>query len=229
MYEKLTPHHLGQRKIMNTKIGLIASIVVSLNLCGCSDPKVANDKNISAALSDYLAGAGGALCLNLAQWPLDLAPDDLRMMARFPQGPAAEMHTLQQLGLAQSQDIKLDGVDFFNNPNIGKRYTLSEKGNTYYRSKSTDQFGQSYNSDLCFAHKKLERIMKWKPVGSDSRDHPQNVEVSYRYTLTDIAPWINSIAFKATFPEVDTSVTAKYEQITLSSMDKGWWVKSTQN
>ncbi len=210
---------------MKTKIWFIASIVLFLNLLGCSDPKVANDKNISAALSDYFAGAGGALCLNLHQWPVDLAPDDLHMIARFPQGPAAEMNVLQQLGMVQSQEIKLDGIDFSGHPNIGKRYTLTEKGKTYYRETTTDQFGQRYTSDLCFAHKKLESVVSWKPIHSEGNDHPQEVDVAYRYTMTDIAPWINSVEFKTAFPDVNTSTTPKSEQIALSLMDKGWWVK----
>lgn len=209
---------------MKIKIRLITSIVLSLNLFGCSDPKVANDKNINAALSDYFASAGGTLCLNLPQWPVDLAPDDLQMIARFPQGPAAAMNALQQLGLVQSQEIKLDGVDFSGHPNIGKRYTLTEKGKTYYREASTDQFGQSHPNDLCFAHKKLESIVSWEPARGGS-DHPEEVYVTYRYTVTDSAPWIDSVEFKTAFSDINIDPTPKSEQIALSLMDKGWWVK----
>jgi hypothetical protein len=210
---------------MQTKIWLITGVVLSLNLFGCSDPKAANDKNIKAALSDYLAGPGGALCLDLHQWPVDLAPDDLRMMARFPQGAANEMKVLQDAGLTQSQDMKLDGVDFFGHPNIGKRYTLTEAGKTYNQEKSTDQFGQNYAGGLCFAHKKLDSIISWKPL-QDAGTDPSGINVTYHSTLTNVAPWVNSAGFKAAFPNVDTSTTPQSEQITLTLMDKGWWVKT---
>jgi hypothetical protein len=192
-------------------------------LTGCSDPKVANDKNIITALSQYLEGTGGAICLNLHQWPLDLAPDDLRMLQRFPQGIAAQMVILEHAGLVKSQDIKLDGLDLFGHPSVGKRYELTDKGKAFYQAKTVDQFGQSYAGDLCVAHKKLEKLVEWQ-INKDNED--QTVNAKYNYTVINIADWAKSAEFKVGFPDVNISSTSQSEKRTLSLMDKGWWIKA---
>ncbi len=195
-------------------------------LTGCSDPNAANDQNVNSAITHYLDDAGGAICLNLHQWPLDLAPDDLRMLQRFPHGIAAQMVVLENTGIVKSQDVKLDGLDFNGHPNIGKRYQLTDKGKIFYHAKETDQFGQSYDADLCVAHKQLEKIVEWKL-------NPDNVNpsiyVTYSYTVNNVADWAKTAAFKTGFSDINVSTTPQSEQRTLSLMDKGWWVKADTN
>lgn len=196
--------------------------LILLLLTGCSDPNAANDQNVNSAITHYLDDAGGTICLNLHQWPLDLAPDDLRMLQRFPHGIAAQMLILQNAGIVKSQDIKLDGLDFDGHPKIGKRYELTDRGKTFYQVKETDQFGQSYAADLCVAHKKLEKIVEWKPNQDNVN---QTMNVTYAYTIHNIADWAKTAAFKTGFSDINVSATSQSEQRTLSLLDKGWWVK----
>ncbi len=192
-------------------------------LTGCSSQEVASDRTISNAVENYLDQEGGALCLNLQQWPFDLDREDLRLVERFPHGIASKMKTLQQIGLVSSQEVKLGGVDFSGQPNVGKRYQLTKLGEKYLLEKPISPEDKTSKSDLCFAHKTLDKLVKWEPEANTTLV----VNAHYTYQVKNVANWAKSAEFKTVFSDEATATfSPQPEQQRVVKSDGEWQVQS---
>lgn len=199
----------------------INCLLITTCLSSCSNSDVANDKNMTAAIQQYLKN-DGALCLHLSKWPLVLESDELKMLERFPKGLAGQMSVLERAGVVSSQSIQLEGVDFFGKPNAAKSYQLTALGKKFYHEKSDSNTNPSV-ADLCFAEKSLGQLVKWQYPNAES---VHQVVATYTYNAINVADWAKTEAFKSVFSDAaNMAFNSLPEERTIILTDSGWQVK----
>jgi len=209
-------------------VGILGTFI----LAGCGSKQDANEKNFSAAISQYL-DKKGELCLGVKKWPVDVTETDLSFQKIIPNGTAGQMAALAAVGLVSSTDIDVNQSGTFSSKMPGrifkvKRYTLTDAGKRFYREKEVEQFGLSGMSrvmqgDICYGKKSVDKIVKW--------DVPQNLggasetSVQYLYKIDGLADWAKSVDFQTGFPYVAQIIgdAGKREQIHgVKLTNQGW-------
>ena len=189
---------------------LFLAIMVPPLLFGCRDVHAPNAPNFATAIEGYLANHG-QLCLRIGAWPVTVEHDSV--MAERLQV------------LAQHQLVQLESHD-----NEGQRYHLTLTALPYVTFKSTHTLltGEIKQwQALCWGQKRLEGILEWE--GPRAFGDYQEVNVTYTYALSSLAPWARDPTIQAAFPEIARALSGKRalkEVRLLTLTNRGWVVKS---
>ena len=217
---------------MPTKNRLVVfAILGTAALAGCGSKTDANEKNFGVALTHYFEKKG-TLCLKIKRWPMDVTEMDLRLKKDMQSGIAAQMSALETVGLAKSEDIDVDRVDFMGKP-IGvtsriKRYTLTDAAQPFMHSKDVDSIGLAgkttvKQTDLCWGNNVLDKIVKWE--GPIKLGDYQEASVTYTYKVSNIADWTKRAEIQTAFPFVKTvldGVGIKESKHSIKLTSQGW-------
>lgn len=77
-------------------------------LVACGSKTDANEKNFSAALTQYF-DKRGEMCLGINKWPVDLSGMDLQLQKTMKTGKANQMAALESVGLVKGEDATVEG------------------------------------------------------------------------------------------------------------------------
>jgi hypothetical protein len=121
------------------KLIVLVSVAAGFILTGCGSKQDANEKNFSAAISQYL-DQKGELCLTTSgsKWPVDVTKMDLAMKKAIPYGVAGAMEALATAGLVSEVDV-----------GAVKRYSLSDMGKNFIVRKKSLSTVSEVNEKLC--------------------------------------------------------------------------------
>ena len=189
------------------KYAISALLATGTLLAACGSKTDANDKNFSAALDQYLAKKGD-VCLGsvtLGKWPVEVQDTSgLNFVpAPSPTDDAAQMKALESVGLAKGTHMEVDQL-MGSRPTGRKhkvwRYELTDEGKKAVRDSS---YGSGL-VDLCYANKRLDKIVKWDAVESFGGATATNV--TYLYKLEGMQDWAGKPEIQAAFPHVKTLI-----------------------
>ncbi len=210
---------------------MCAAISGAMILAGCGSKQDANEKNFSAAISQYL-DARGELCLRLNNWPVDVTEMELRYKKTMPAGTAGQMEALEAVGLVSGVEAEVDQLSLLYNKPTGKkfkvkRYDMTDAGKKFYREKLVNQISihgekKIMQGDLCYGKMSLDKIIKWE--GPMKFGDYQQATVRYRYKIDDLADWTKKPEFQVAFPRVAkiTDETGRQEQMGVKLTNLGW-------
>lgn len=215
---------------MNKPLALLAVAGTAL-LAACGSKTDANEKNFSAALTQYLEKKG-ELCLGARRWPVELQQMELRMRDSIPAGPAGQMAALEGAGLVSGVDADVEGTGF----NAGlkykvRRYTLTDAAKPFMREREVSSLGMNgrtmvKEANLCWGQKALNQIVKWE--GPMKFGDYQEVVVVYTYALKDVAEWAKKPEIQSAFPHIKSHMDdaeKKQARHPLKLTSEGWEAK----
>jgi hypothetical protein len=161
----------------------------------------ADQKNLSAALQQYLARQGD-LCLGKFDWPIDVS------LAEFPDRSrnALQMPVLEKLGLVSASDSTIihKSEEGSETTLAAKRYALTDVGSKYYIPRMSPALAGGepvvHHHDFCAGKVSLKKIVHWE-TPSQVDGHLQTV-VTYTYTFAPAA-WANDGDIRRVFPMLD--------------------------
>ncbi|UOD29515.1 hypothetical protein INH39_29680 [Massilia violaceinigra] len=213
---------------MKSTLALVAAGVLSL--MACDSKAQVNKKEISTAVANYL-DQKGELCLDLTTWPILISPINMERKDEFPDSIVTQMEVLTALGLT----AEAPGGDDPNDTNpykpdvVVKRYVLTDAGKKLYREKevtvkdySSKTTKQVMEGDLCYAQKKLDKVISWtKPVQADFF---QWIHVTYVYKVGPVAAWARNPKLSKAFPDIaeNLRLAGKQQKVYLKLSDEGW-------
>lgn len=183
-----------------------------------------SERELSSAVTQYLSDHGD-LCVGKFTWPRFVTHED--QLART--NDAVQLPVLERLGLVESTEIQapsappasltpvaedatpdaaLDGSHSGSTaatPEMVRRYSLTAKGRRYYLQKKRVTLGVhdqpvEHDQDLCVAHLKLDKVVKWSPP-EQVRGHRETV-VHYTYHVKS-ADWMADPQARQVFPVAD--------------------------
>jgi DNA-binding PadR family transcriptional regulator len=169
-------------------------------LAGCGSKTDANDKNFSAALDQYFA-KNGDVCLgsmHARKWPVDVVDTTGQkfVASSYPTDQASQLKALQSAGLAKSTHMEVERPMSNGRMQMVWRYELTDAGKKALRENAR----VSGVSDLCFANKRLDKIVKWDAVQSFGGATGTNV--TYLYKLEGMQDWAAKPEIQAAYPGV---------------------------
>ncbi|MDR2127657.1 MAG: hypothetical protein LBP52_01125 [Burkholderiaceae bacterium] len=210
---------------MRPNIAILAACgAIALTACGSKTD--ANEKNFSAALTQYFDKKGD-LCLSLGEkWPIDLTETDFSSKSSY--GQANQMAVLEAAGLVKSEDAERDIVDMFTDKPTGskiklKRYTLTDAAKPFVQERKISYVRDEKQPDLCWGKKVLDKVVKWE--GPFKLGDYQEVGVTYTYKITDMADWAKKPEIQAAFPYTlkrDLDGVGKQSQHAVKLTSEGW-------
>lgn len=203
---RLSP--LGFAMFLGSSSAILAVLGVT-TLAACASKTDANEKNFSAAITQYFERHGN-LCLGLGQWPVIIGHDvkDLKMPA------------LESAGLVKGE-IDDRGPGSYKI----KRYTLTDAAKPFVHEWVSDGPFMSGVKllDLCWGKKALDRIVKWK--GPMKFGDYQEAGVIFTYKVNNVADWATKPGFQLAFPDVKRvldGVGTKQEERGVKLTNQGW-------
>lgn len=207
---------------------IICATAASMALIACGSKTDANDKNFSAALTQYF-DKKGALCLGENRWPVDLSEMDVKLRNSAPFTKAARMSALEAAGLAKSADVEVEGKGFDGKPNglkfKVKRYELTDQAKPFAQSSEVSRFGgaKETQTDLCWGKKALDKIVKWE--GPMKLGDYQEAKVRFHYRIDALAEWAKRADIQTAYPAVKTVIDSagnKEEAHGVKLTSDGW-------
>ncbi len=208
------------------KLAFSSLIAAGALLAACGSKTDANDKNFSAALDQYLVKKGD-VCLGsvkLGEWPVEVQDTTGLNFVPTPRptDEAAQMKALESVGLAKGTHMEVDQL-MGSRPTGRKhkvwRYELTDAGKKAVRDSS---YGSGL-VDLCYASKRLDKIVKWDAVESFGGATATNV--SYLYKLDGMQDWANKPEIQSAFPNVKAQIAnagKKEERHGVKLTNLGW-------
>lgn len=215
---------------MQKNIAILA-VLGTVTLAACGSKTDANEKNFSAAMSQYFDKKGD-LCLNTKLWPVDLSEMDLRLQKSMRPGSANQMAVLEAAGLVKSEDTE---VDIMGKPNGAKakikRYTLTDAAMPFAQervvsSKNLDDDTDERKTALCWGKKVLDKIVKWESTMKFG-DY-QEAGITYTYRVNNLADWAKTPNVQTAFPVLKSildGVGSKESKHTIKQTSQGWEAK----
>jgi hypothetical protein len=198
--------------------------------CGCGSGGMSdageksdlNEKNFRAAIDHYFDKYGDQ-CLNtyfsaerdIPEMNLRPQPDSLRSPSQ--DSIVNQIAVLAAAGLVSSADIEVDrGPSKIK----AKRYTPTEAAKPFVR----DGNNSDGTFDLCWAKKKLDKIVKWEGPGKTG-EYQGSITVAYTYRLDNVADWAKRPDIQAAFPRIKQALDGagtqeQWQQMRLTSL--GW-------
>lgn len=211
---------------------LVALSVATLTACGSKND--ANEKNFSAAMTQYFDKKGD-LCLNTKRWPVDLSEMELRWQKTSQAGSANQMAALEAAGLVKGEDTEVEVMGIMGRPTGAKtkikRYTLTDAAKPFAQEKEVASIGLNGNTtkiltDLCWGKKVLDKIVKWE--GPMKFGDYQEARITYTYKVNNLADWAKKPEVQAAFPAVKIildGVGSKESKHTIKLTSQGWEAK----
>lgn len=192
-------------------------IANALALAACGGKNDPNEKNFSAAVTHYL-DKKQPLCLDLGPWPVDLMQHEQLMTPLFPSSKGAKMAALTKLGLVtvtNAEKVERGRVGGARSTYSVKRFTLTEGGKKFYRTREVDEFRidgamKVQQGDLCYGKEALANIVKWE--GPVKFGDYQEARVVYHYQIDDLAPWTRAPEFSEAFPNEARTINSAGKQ-----------------
>jgi hypothetical protein len=189
-----------------------------------ADTAQPSESELTRAVTRYLSDHGD-LCVGKFTWPRVVTHQD--QLART--NDAVQLPVLERLGLVESTEIpappappasltpvpedaspnsSLDGSQPGSpsaTPEKVRSYSLTAKGRRYYLQKKRVTLGVhdqavEHDQDLCVAHLKLDKVVKWSPP-EQVRGHRETV-VHYTYQVKS-ADWMTDPEARKVFPVAD--------------------------
>lgn len=212
------------------KSTLALAVASVLSLTACDSKAQANKEDISLAVANYLAQKG-ELCLDVTMWPMSISPSDLESKDAIPDTLVAKMEALKALGLTAEAPGGNDPND--TNPYkpdvVVKRYVLTDAGKKLYREKEvtvkdyrSKTTKQVMEGDLCYAKKKLDKVITWtKPAKAGEWLW---VHVTYVYKVGTVAAWARNPKLSTAFPDIaeNLRLAGKQQKVYLKLTGQGW-------
>lgn len=219
------------------KNALIESLIL---LCfvgllgGCSDPKAANDKNFSVAISDYLKTVPACTALDFGGLPDDaqvypVSSGGSLSSTRAPTledffGKNPKARAFVDSGLIVIAMTQRDGKDFLGKPETQyfAHASLTATGRAVYRVIPSTFLGD--RAGFCYAQKHL--------VSIDNFTEPADAfgqmasDVHYTWKLGEVADWAKNPKLQQVDPEIARNVDEVAKPVTDSMgmvlTNKGW-------
>lgn len=205
-----------------------------------------SERELTRAVTHYLSDHGD-LCVGKFIWPRLVTHQD--QLART--NDAVQLPVLERLGLVESTEIpappappasltpvaedatpdsSLDGSQSGSasaTPETVRRYSLTAKGRRYYLRKKRMTLGVhnqpvEHDQDLCVAHLKLDKVVKWTPP-EQVHGHRQTV-VRYTYHVKS-ADWMADPQARQVFPVADRVIRNQGNllmSVTVAQLDGEW-------
>ncbi len=199
----------------------------ALLLAACGDG--VNEKDLTAAVSQSLSKGGGALCLGMAHWPVDLTEAKQQVQQAKANSVFSRMRALEQVGLVQGTDVQIAGqVNGQPAQVTAKRYALTDAAKPFlkpatFTSQDTNGPVEETRDDLCWGTYALDKIDTWekpKTVGEQTQ-----TTVRYQYKIDGLADWAHRPEIQAAFPKIKTvldGVGKKEQTVILQKTAAGW-------
>ncbi|NHZ92669.1 hypothetical protein F2P45_27210 [Massilia sp. CCM 8733] len=212
------------------KSHLALAVAGALSLMACDSKAQANDKELRLGVANYL-DKKGELCLDLTEWPLSISPANMEMKNAAPDTIVAKMETLTALGLTAEAPGGDDPKDTrpFKPDVVVKRYVLTDAGKKLYREKEvtvkdyrSKTSKQVKEGDLCYAQKKLDKVIAWtKPIKTGEWLW---VHVTYSYKVGPVAAWARNPTLSAAFPDIaeNLRLAGTEQKVYLKLGKQGW-------
>jgi hypothetical protein len=157
----------------------------AMTLAACGSKSDVNEKNIGAAISQYL-DKNGNLCLSnisgMREWPVNLQLDNKSQKSEW-----ARMEALENVGIVQGEEAQVKANSWTDRTVAGKSFSLTEKAKPFTKGDSV----------LCWGRFALNEIVKWDIPGVDPR-----LTVTYTYKVVDVAEWTQNPDFQTAFPGI---------------------------
>ena len=165
-----------------------------------------SESELTRAVTHYLSDHGD-LCVGKFTWPRVVTQQDQLTHTN----DAVQLPVLERLGLVESTEISAPAAaDATTNAAVqgsqtARRYSLTAKGRRFYLQKKRTTLGVhdqpvEHDQDLCVAHLKLDKVVKWSPP-ERVHGHPETV-VRYTYQIKS-ADWMADPEARKVFPVVD--------------------------
>ena len=174
---------------------------------GCNK-KAPNKENFRTAIGNYYNAHPVCIWSSPVQFPVTVDPKD---------DSARGYDALTQAGLLnrQAQQKK----EFIFSSKQVNAYDLSSKG----RSAWTPDPNQPGSGNFCFGHRNVTQINNYTTSKDNSNDEIANV--TYTYSVGDIADWAKSTEMMTAFPTIQADMNGtKVDQATLINSNDGWQV-----
>lgn len=176
-------------------------IAASILAAACGSKTDANEKNFSAAMSQYFEKKG-ALCTRAEKWPVDLSAMELKMHERKALFKVTRMEALAAAGLAKVEDLEVDVMNMAGKPSGRKaqvrRYVLTDTAKPFARERTGGLI--SGYTELCWGQMALDTIVKWE--GPMKFGDYQEAGIVYTYKVANAADWVTKPEILETFNEV---------------------------
>jgi hypothetical protein len=178
---------------MNLALKITASLpaiaATSLVCAAHASTPTLSQKSLKPAVEEYLQ-AHGDFCLGKFGWPISVSERDRREGTN----DAVQMPVLEKLGLVAA----IGGGE-----RTIAQYDLTDRGRKYYVFKKTVTLGPAdkpidHPGDLCPAHLKLVRVVRWEPL--TVVDGRTRTTVNYIYAVASAADWTRDPEIQRVFP-----------------------------
>lgn len=206
--------------VLGATFSVALSVALSTSLSGCNSKTDASAKNFGITVTQYYDKKGDQ-CLEPMNWPVDVYETDLRQQKLYPDGVAGQMAALEAAGLAKGTDMELPGTFVDGKPNGLKvkvrHYALLDAAKPFLHEAPAQQ------SRLCWAHKTLDKVVRWADP-SKVGDH-QETTVLYTYKLDKLADWAKKPQVHEAFPMLGALVEGQHshqEKLHVKSTPQGW-------
>ena len=192
----------------------------SLVLASCSSKEDANAKNFGTAIDAYLE-KNGQLCIgnsSIRKWPMEVAKNSKDVQ---------KFDLLEKLGLATKEEAEIRNMMSISGDMLpAYRYSPSPSAEKYFRKNPPAALLPEGSTELCYGHKRLDKVVKWDTPGSSMKG-PKETVVTFSYKIMDLADWANNPEVQAAFSEIKTSIDFagkedQKERVKLTS--EGWEV-----
>ena len=176
--------------------GLLVGVVLFV---ACNSATKPSDANFRKAIDVYLAKHGRACTWLGRPFPIDISDSELR--AQF--GTGLKMAVLERLGLVHSSDATAlaPAILGAGTPHHVKRYEPTDAGKRFVQT-ALGAMGQT--AGFCYGEKVVDSVVKWtQPVTSGAASE---VEVTYTYTIHDLAPWTEQPDVQNAFGDIRSTI-----------------------
>lgn len=227
---------------MKTLVAILSArasaILIALSVTACGGKSGVNEQNFAVAISRHL-DQKGALCLQFPEWPASYSDLLLSLSQQTPDGVAARMAALQEVGLVQVYDTETDARGYRGQPTGAKRtishYSLTDKSKPFQRAREVKRLTAGGASkvqltDLCWGKKVFDKIQKWE--GPLRFGEYQEANVHYLYHVEGVASWATNPEILKAFPvirETLDGVGKRSSQISVALTSVGWEVPDSEN
>lgn len=187
-----------------------ALTAIVLLLVGCSDPKAASDTNFKVALQGWFDEH--PVCTTLVA--IGKVPIEREARDR---GDDKEIRAAVSAGLLSVESFR--AVPRFGTAAVDyRRYRPTETGKAAIRANDRGLGGV----EICFARRKIESIENFTEPADMAGIRLSRV--TYRYSLADVAPWVNDAAIREALPAIGQMLAKSPAEATdtLVLTNKGW-------
>lgn len=176
------------------------------------------DKTAFAAAIAAELERSGRLCIEAANWPVELAPRG------FDMGERGRMTSLERAGLVRAVAVETEQRDWGGRTSKVPvtRYELTDEGRRYARPVETI-FGRPGAEGLCYGRRVLEEVENWE--GPITMGGYAEARVLYRYRVEVTAPWVGDDGLRQTYPDIAKQLAPEAERremIGLKRTANGW-------